>query len=80
MIAALSLLGLGALWALLANLERLPWPPQRHSAIHDQTYWSAVQRDTAAYLSTHTRVNASIRRSVEGLNAAATQKLGGFAR
>ena len=80
MTALLSILVLVAAWALLASLERLPWPPQRDSALYDQQYWTTVQRDTAAYLATHTHVDAEIRRNVEAMATAAQQRLEGLAR
>ena len=80
MIALLSIIGLLAAWAILANVERLPWPPQRDGAIHDVDYWTAVQRDTAAYLATHKPVSAEIRANVEAMAAAAQQRLGGVTR
>ena len=69
-----------ALWSLLAAIEAIPWPPQRDSAIHDVDYWTAVQRDTAAYLATHKPVSAEIRANVEAMAAAAQQRLGGVTR
>ena len=81
MTTIISILGLLAAWAILANLERLPWPPQRHSALYDQQYWECVQRDTAAYLATHSKgINAETRRTVEAMRLAAQQRLGGLAR
>lgn len=80
MTALLSILALVAAWALLANVERLPWPPQRETAIHDVQYWQAVQRDTAAYLATHATADSGTRRTVEAMRAAATQRLEGLAR
>ena len=75
-----SILALLAAWALLANVERLPWPPQRDSAIHDVQYWQAVKRDSEAYLATHQRVDSGTRQTVEGMRTAAQQRLGGLAR
>ena len=69
-----------ALWSLLVAIEAIPWPPQRHSALYDQQYWTTVQRDTAAYLATHTHVDAEIRRNVEAMATAAQQRLEGLAR
>lgn len=80
MTALLSVLGLLAAWAILANLERLPWPPQRQTAIHDQTYWQAVQRDSELYLKTHGNVSEQIRCTVAAMGTAAQQRLGGMAR
>lgn len=80
MTALFSILALVAAWAILANVERLPWPPQRDSAIHDVDYWQAVQRDTAAYLATHKPADAEIRANVEGMATAAQRRLGGLAR
>ena len=80
MTALLSILVLVAAWALLANVERLQWPPQRDNAIHDVQYWAAVKRDSAAYLATHQRVDSGTRQTVEGMRAAAQQRLGGLAR
>ena len=75
-----SILALLAAWALLANVERLPWPPQRDNAIHDVQYWRAVQRDSSAYLAVHKPVDAEIRATVEAMAQAAQQRLGGLAR
>ena len=80
MTTILSILALLAVWALLANVERLQWPPQRDSAIHDVQYWQAVKRDSAAYLAVHTNASAEIRAHVEALAQAAQQRLGGLAR
>ena len=80
MIALLSILLLLTLLLLLAAAEHFPWPLQRTAAIHDTEYWRTVQRDTAAYLATHSGVSSEIRRNVEGLGRAATQRLGGLSR
>ena len=75
-----SILALLAAWALLANVERLPWPPQRDSAIHDVQYWQAVKRDSEAYLRLHSGVVGETRRNVEATAQAAQQRLEGLAR
>ena len=75
-----SILALLAAWALLANVERLPWPPQRDSAIHDVQYWQAVLSDSKAYLSLHSGVVGETRRNVEAMAQAAQQRLEGLAR
>ena len=80
MISLLSFLSLLAAWALLANIERLPWPPQRQTAMYDQQYWQAVERDTAAYLATHRHISTQIRSTVESMAQTANQKLGGLAQ
>lgn len=80
MTALLSILALLALWAILANVERLPWPPQRPTAMYDQTYWQAVERDATAYLSLHSGVVGETRRTVEAMRLAAQQRLGGLTR
>ena len=69
-----------ALWSLLVAIEAIPWPPQRHSAIFDEQYWAAVQRDTDAYLSTHAHASTEVRRNVEAMATAAQQRLEGLAR
>ena len=81
MTALLSILALSAAWAVLANLERLPWPPQ-HSGLygHDPDYLAAVARDSAAYLATHSNVSESVRQTVTAMGTAAQQRLGGLAR
>ena len=75
-----SIIALLLLTTWLSNLDRITWPPQRHSALYDQQYWTTVQRDTAAYLATHTHVDAEIRRNVEAMATAAQQRLEGLAR
>lgn len=80
MTALLSVLALLAAWALLANVERIPWPPQRHNAIHDVDYWTTVQRDAAAYMRLHSGVVGETRRNVEAMATTAAQRLGGLTR
>ncbi len=80
MTALLSIAGLLAMATVLAGLEHLPWPPQRDSAIHDVQYWTTVQRDTAAYLATHTNASDTVRSTVAAMGQAAQQKLGRLAR
>ena len=75
MTALLSILVLVAAWALLANVERLQWPPQRDNAIHDEAYWRAVQRDSEAYLATHANVSESVRTEVLRTITTAQRKL-----
>lgn len=78
MTALLSILALLTAWAILASMERLPWPITPQSALHDQEYWQAVQRDTAAYLATHSNVSDTVRSTVETMAIAANQKLQGI--
>lgn len=80
MTALLSILALIGAWAILASLERLPWPPQRQTAMYDQTYWQAVERDSKAYLDTHSNVSATVRSTVTAMGTAAQQRLRGMAR
>lgn len=82
MLSIASILILLALWALLAAIECIPWPPQRHTSLYSNNpeYLAAVQRDTAAYLVTHKTVSDSVRQSVTAMGAVATQRLRGLAR
>lgn len=81
MVTALSILGLLALWAILAVIETLPWPPQNSGLYsHDPDYLRAVQRDTAAYLATHRNVSDTVRSTVTAMAQAAQQRLGGVSR
>lgn len=75
MTALLSILGLLAAWAILANLERIPWPPQRYETLYDCGYWQAVKADSLTYLRTHSGVSAQIRTEVESTIAQADQRL-----
>ena len=81
MTALLSILGLLALWAILANLERLPWPPQ-HSGLYssDPDYLAAVVRESQNYLAMHTNMVPQIRVHVAAMGQAAQQRLGGMTR
>lgn len=80
MTALLSILALLGAWAILTALERLPWPPQRPTAIYDQTYWQAVERDSVAYLATHSNVSSTTRQHVTGMAQTAQQRLGRVSR
>lgn len=71
MTALLSILVLVAAWALLANLERLPWPP----AQFDRQYWQTVLDNGNLYLATHTNVSAQVRSEVTRTISLANRKL-----
>lgn len=75
MTALLSILTLIGAWALLAAIERLPWPVQREEPIYDVQYWQTVKADSMAYLATHSNVSAQIREEVERTIKLAQQKL-----
>lgn len=79
MIALLSVISLLLLWILLATIEQIAWPLSRNTGLYsnDPDYLVAVQRDTAAYLATHTNVGATVRSSVEVMGRAAQQRLQG---
>ena len=80
MTALLSILALIGAWAALVSLDPIRWPWQREEPLYDVQYWQAVKRDTAAYLETHSTVNASIRRNVEAMGQVAQQRLEGLAQ
>lgn len=71
----LPILGLLFAWAILANLERLPWPPKRHEPLYDCGYWQAVKADSVAYLATHGNISAQLRAEIERTIAKADQRL-----
>lgn len=82
MIALLSILTLLALWSLLAAIECIPWPLQRHSPIYsnDPDYLAAVVRESQNYLAAHVNASATVRSSVEAMGRAARQRLEGMTR